>query len=50
MYPELASLLEAMCDLLLALPGDDEQAIASARERVTQARAALRRITGMTIT
>ena len=52
MYPELADLLEAMCDLMLDATGDmpDEERLASARARVETARAALKRITGMEIT
>ena len=52
MYPELADLLEAMCDLMLVLATDpnDEQRIDSACEQVKTARAALRLLTGMEIT
>jgi hypothetical protein len=54
MYPELAELLEAMCDLLhtLAEPGQPvahDDAIARARDRMEKARAAHKRVTGMTI-
>lgn len=52
MHPELADLLEAMCDLMLALADSppDQARLDAAREQVETAMTALRRITMTDIT
>ena len=45
MYPELIALLDALCDLAIAATDDDPD-LAAVRDRVTETRESLHRLTG----